>query len=284
MDPELTNEEVDITETAQELTHKADLMLLTNGWNDKNEVIVISTGEGSASYKWMHEKSAAFYKSVNQALSILLIMVSTVLSAETIIPSDESNLALSIIRSILIYIVTVVSVIMSFLKYEKLSEQHLVSATAYGQLYHDIQQQMCMYRRDRHNATKYVSDVLKQYDTLTVNGPSISQRVIKQFKNAFKNANISVPGIADRIQKIEVITEPNYLNNQVPVPEAAKQYNGVSNLNEIHQAFQIQGDISDKDIQNANPVELRNMKRVFINNNKTSYEMQRFLGHSSEDD
>lgn len=84
----------------QAVPQKMDLMLLTNGWNDKNERIVISIGENAASYKWMHEKSAIHYALYHRVFGILLIVFSTALSAESILPTDY-NLALFIIRRVL---------------------------------------------------------------------------------------------------------------------------------------------------------------------------------------
>jgi hypothetical protein len=297
------------------LGHKMDLMALTNGWNDKNERIVISIGENAASYKWMHERSASVYKTINQVLSIIMIVFSTGLSAETIIPVANENLAIDVVRRIFTYIITLISVLQNFLKYEQLSEQHMAAAMAHAQLYHEIQQQMCMYRRDRNNATIYVASVLKQYDSLIVKGPEISQRIISQFKNTFKNSDISLPDIADRIQKIEIISEPVQMQplsalggiqisgnsngnnngngninsktdkNMQIENTAEKRYGryGFCNLQQIHNAFQIQGDITDHDIQNANSMELRDLRNKFLRE-KSNFEYNRYLQHNQEKD
>jgi hypothetical protein len=290
------------TEHKEDVLHKADLMLLNNGWNDKNERIVISIGENAASYKWMHEKSASIYNLVDKVLSIILIIFSTGLSAETIFPESDSNSTLSILRRLFTYIVTLISVLQNFLKYEHRSEQHLSIATSFSQLYHDIQKQMCMYRRDRNNASKYVADTLKQYDSMVVNGPNISPLVVRQFKDVFKNADISIPDIADRIQKIEIISEQiqmaptpvdinitskaaeNQMDNAQSQHNSNKRYGRhvlCNNLKDIHNMFQIHGDISDKDLQTADAVELRELRNKFLAE-KSNFEFQRYLQHSHE--
>lgn len=274
-----------------DMSHKVDLMVLNNGWNDNNERIVISLGENAASYKWMHEKSAVFYKTVHKVLSVVLIVFSTGLSAETIIPNN--SLPLDILRRVFTYIITLLSVLQNFLKYEQLSEQHRSAATSFSQLYHDIQQQMCAYRRNRQNATQYVGDLLKQYDSLVVNGPNITARVVAQFKEAFKNADISIPDIADRIQKIEIISETPTAQQTLQKDKALqagtednraqKRYGryGMCNLQQIHNAFQIHGDISDQDLQNANATELRDLRKKFLAS-KSDFEYQRFRKHFDE--
>ena len=55
------------------------------------------------------------------------------------------------------------------------------------------------------------------------------------------------------------------------------------NLAQIHNAFQIHGDISDKDLENINSTELKSLRERFIDT-KSNYEYQRFLQHSSEND
>lgn len=318
---------------SEDVLHKAEIMALNNGWNDKNEQIIISIGENSASYKWMHEKCAGYHKFVHKFTSILLIILSTVLSAETIIPNNDqcnSDFTLDIIRRVFVYMVTVLSVIQNFLKLEETSGKHLFAVGAFSNLYHDIQQQMCMFRRDRVNATKYVSECLKQYDSLVITSPDISSRILMKFKNTFKNSDIALPEIADKIQKIEIITEDpmqsnlninnvnnvNNVNNLdandnvsdvvsnsgnlniasfnlqkrikrkgVPLVLTNKQSSvqNCNNLAQIHNAFQIHGDISDKDLENIDSIQLRELRNRFLQE-KSDYEFQRFLQHSHEDE
>jgi len=296
---------------SEDVLHKAEIMALNNGWNDKNEQIIISIGENSASYKWMHEKCAGYHKFLHKFTSILLIILSTILSAETIIPNNDqcnSDFTLDTIRRVFVYMVTVLSVIQNFLKSEETSGKHLIAVGAFSNLYHDIQQQMCMFRRDRINATRYVSDCLKQYDSLIINNPDISSRILNKFKNTFNNTGISLPDIADKIQKIEIITEDNIMSmsgsgsgpepEPIPIPQNNKKHKGISvinanninnnqsnmcNLAQIHNAFQIHGDISDKDLENINSTELKSLREHFLDT-KSNYEYQRFLQHSRETD
>lgn len=270
---------------------KVNQMILNNGWNDKNEKIVISIGENAASYKWMHEKSSEFYSLINKILSIIMIVFSTGLTAGTILPDDNALVGISITRRIFTYIITVLSVIQNFLKFEKLSEQHLSTAVSFGKLYHDIQQQMCMYRKDRQMAKKYVSDILKQYDSLIVNGPRISGKIIKSFKDIFQNSDISIPDIADKIQKIEIIPEiplqplsqsPN--QSQLPSQSSTKNINidqtrygryGLNNLQQIHNISNIDGDITDEDLEKYKIRQKSLLK-------KSDFEYQRYKEHEKD--
>ena len=243
-----------------------------DGWNEKNERIIISIGENAAGYKWMHEKSANMYKYINQVLSIVLIVFSAGLTAETVFPTVSSDPAVDIVKRVLTYFVTAISVVQSFLKYEQLSEQHNNAAGNFSELYHDIQQQMCMYRRERKPAVSYMAEILTKYDTLVIQTPIISKLIISQFKKTFQNASISMPEIADEIHKIEIVTEPSEENHQnkrkfkfktksIEMQQLNTQANPICNLSEIHEITQ-------------------NEQQMRFLNQKDNYEYERFMKHN----
>ena len=158
------------TDNQVDLVQKAELIQFNNGWNDKNEKLIISIGENSASYKWMHERCSNYNKRIYNITSIFLIILSSTLSAETFIPDKNSNLGLIITKQIIVYLITVISILQNFLKSEEFAEKHSTAAGEFSKLYHDIQQQMCRFRRDRYDASKYVSNCLTKYDSLIIYG------------------------------------------------------------------------------------------------------------------
>ena len=281
--------------STDDVFNKTELMRLNNGWNDKNERLIISLGENAASYKWMHEKCASYNKFVYKLTNIFLIFLSTSLTAETIFPQEttctnNSLDTLSIIKKIFVYLVNLLSVLQSFFKSEVAGEKHLNASGSFSNLYHDIQQQMCMFRRNRTNATKYVGECLKAYDSLVINSPDINSFVLKRFKSTFQNSDISLPEIADKIQKIEIITEDvkNFMMdkrdiNEYNIKQNSSNKQNSNNLAQIHSAFQIHGDITDKDLENINSLELKELKNKFTKE-RLEYEYNRFLQHSHEND
>ena len=271
------------TDNQVDLVQKAELIQFNNGWNDKNEKLIISIGENSASYKWMHERCSNYNKRIYNITSIILIILSSTLSAETFIPDNTSNLGFNITKQLIVYLITVISILQNFLKSEEYAEKHTTAAGEFNKLYHDIQQQMCRFRRDRHDASKYVSNCLTKYDSLIITHPDINKWVIRNFKKTFKNSNISVPDITDNINKIEIITEQNHQPQNNIKSIINTQTFQSNNLAEIHNAFQIHGDISDKDLENADVTELNRLKLSFLQN-KSKYEYERYLQHSLETD
>lgn len=293
---EKSDSEKNVMNNSNLILHKNNLILFNNGWNDKNEKLIISIGENAASYKWMHERTSTYYKNISSILNISLIILAIFLSAETIIPPSyiQDNMSIYISKQVLTYVITILTILQNFFKYDQLVEKHINASLQFNELYHDIQKQMCMYRRDRINATIYLSENLKRYDSLVINNPDIVQSITHKFKKTFKNSNIALPDIADKIQKIEIITENKNVNNNDnndnvinslsnTKNESSSSSEYCNNLSNIYNAFQIHGDISDRDIQNLNSNELKDLKHVF-NRNKTNYEYQRFLQHSNEID
>lgn len=275
------------------------VMNLTNGWNDKNERMLISVGENAASYKWMHEKSVSFYGTINKILSIIIILFSTGLSAQTIVPNDEQTDPTSdIFRRVFTYIITLISVVQNFLKLEKISEEHRTASSNFSKLYYEIQQQMCMYRKDRKPATFYINDILKRYDTLIVSSPTINRYTLKNFKTTFEKSNIALPDIADKIQPIEVITEP--VASSVTPQEAITPKNIQSkitqtsqtkiqptifplqveqrNVSNLQQILQIRGDITDEEAY-----EMKDLKKKHLKE-RSKYEFDRFRNNTLEND
>lgn len=217
-------------------------MMVNNSWNDKNERLIVSIGENSACYKWMHEKSAQMYNFISTALGLSLVILNTGLSAQTIIPNN-----IIIIQNVIIYIVTLISVIKSFLKYEELGSKHLVYAGKFAEIYHKIQQQMVLYRKDRINAVEFIRKTLRLYDELIVSGPEINHFVRNKFKKLFLSSDINVPDIADRIQRIEIITEiPGSDNKTTTTPP--QEENGHLTRSFKPNLFCIQNDITDEDL------------------------------------
>ena len=288
-----------------DILQKLNLININNGWNDNNEKIIISIGENCASYKWMHENCAVYHKCINILMNLLSIIFTSFLTAETFVKDDASDENIIIIRKTITYLLSVISLLQNFLNSEMLNSKHIHASNEFSKLYHDIQQQMCRFRRERKNATKYVSECLKHYDSLVINNPDINNFVLYKFKKIFGNNN--VPSIEDRFNKIEIITEQTYQNKSKKGSssdlgsgdlgsgdlgsgdlgsgggENYTTFNVIKNVNNnlsnINNIYKINGDISDNDLKKIDSIELKR-----FNEHKLRYEYNRFLQHSDEND
>lgn len=275
----------------KQINDKIDLMNFNNGWNDKNEQLLISIGENAASYKWMHEASSNYYNTVYNITSIALIVLSSLLSIQTLFPNESctnlvdnnaNNVTIVVVitKQVVLYIVTILSFLQSFLNSQVLSQKHFFASGLFSELYHDIQEQMCMFRKDRMNAKQHVSACLKKYDSLVINNPDINSYINKKFKKTFGGNGISLPSIIDKVQKIQIVKEYDNENIDVynpPVRQVSNPPQGIltmannSNLAEINNVFQISGDISDIELD-------------YLKSKKFEHEYNRFLNHSEETD
>lgn len=266
----------------KQINDKIELMNFNNGWNDKNEQLLISIGENAASYKWMHEASSNYHNTVYNITSIALIVLSSLLSIQTLFPNEScSNLVdnnannvtfvVVITKQVVLYIVTILSFLQSFLNSQVLSQKHFFASGLFSELYHDIQEQMCMFRKDRMNAKQHVSACLKKYDSLVVNNPDINSYINKKFKKTFGGNGISLPSIIDKVQKIQIVKEYDNDVYNPPVRQVPNSPQGNSNLAEINNVFQISGDISDIELD-------------YLKSKKFEHEYNRFLNHTEETD
>lgn len=261
-----------------DISDTKDYLIINKGWNDNNERLIVSLGENAASYKWMHEKCSTMYSKYAKILGIIIIFFNALLSAETLFTfttttTDCNQITVfDISQKLTVWIVTILSIIQNFLNLEKTIAKHNNSAVLFSDLYHDIQKQMCLYRKDRFLAVKYISSVMKKYDNLEINGPDINSRILAEFKKKFNN-KINMPNIADSIQKIDIITEPsNFMtksdieSNGHDIDHTKYTFNGMSNLSKMNSCFRIDGDLTEKD-------DISRFVKA-----KNEYEMNRFEG------
>lgn len=260
--------------TSTEQLGKLDLLALNNGWNSNNEKFIVSIGENSASYKYMHEKVGTTYVIYDKIIKIFITILTVIISAEYYITIFQTNQVLTIIQAIITTVLSVMSLIYNFLNYVELSKDHTNTASSFGILYHDIRNIMCLYRKDRPNAIRYIQRAIKEYDHLEVNGPNIPDWQLSDFQKKFEKSDISMPDVTDRIQKIEIISEPGNIKINAENKTNFK-INNTNNLSQIQECFKIDGDLSEND--NLTFSDLQKRKE---NLNKASdYEMERFMSH-----
>ena len=179
-------------------------IILSNGWNDRNENLIVSIGENAASYKWMHDRSFRMYTNLNRIVSMLIVCANAILTAQTSFQNTYTECDASLFQQVLIYIVTAASIIHNFIRFQETATNHQNAIKNYGELYHSIQQQMCLYRKDRVKANKYIQEIMRKYDNLTSDSPKIPDIIVYLFKREYRNSDIALPDTVDKIHKIDI--------------------------------------------------------------------------------
>ena len=202
------------TDNNSNIVNKLDILVFNNGWNDKNEKLMVGIGYNCGIYKQLHEQSCKYYKKINKGINLSLLILSIFLTTDSIINLLKDDV-LIVIQKIIIFIVAIISIINNFLKYGELSEQHLQAANSFNIIYNDIRNMMCVYRKDRMNAVKYIQQTIKEYDHLEISSPEIPDRLITKMETKIKTdekyKNVSMP--VDQFREIEVIIDKNENDN-----------------------------------------------------------------------
>ena len=160
------------TDEDKQKKFKYGLFLLNNGWNDKNESLLSTIGTNAQIYKKVHTQVHQQYKIINYIYGILLVLLNAGLFIQAFFYSTSIELFPSSQKSLL-FLSTVLTFFYNFIRLGEKKTNHSQSSKAFSELYHDNQNQMCMYRKDRSNAMKYVFRILKRYDHLVISGPTI---------------------------------------------------------------------------------------------------------------
>lgn len=231
---------------------KLEYIEINNNWNDVNEQMIVSIAENAAGYKWLHEHSSKFYGVLNKLLGISLIFFNSALSTETFLRSEDNN-SIESVKNFFTYFATAISVIQTFFRFDENAAHHKSSSISFSNLYHNIQLQMSKYRKNRESADIFLSNSLKELDSLILNSPTVSTYASLYFKYIFKGNKIELPDMRDLLNKVSVADDKRYPirtvsiqanNSTLKAPERA-----MTALNSISQISCIQGDITDKDVK-----------------------------------
>lgn len=266
----------DIEEIREVKLNKLDILVLNNGWNSKNEKLIVDIGYNAGIYKQLHEQTAKRYNYYHKILSLSLLIFSIFLSADSILNLLNSYI-LTIIQKIIIFIIAIISILNNFLKYGENAKDHAQSAGLFNVVYNDIRNTMCIYRKDRYNAVKYIQTIIKQYDHLEVNAPEVPSSLIKKMeikiKNDTKLKNINMP---NQFQEIEIMIDGSTGSQG---DEAKFKINNMQNIHQIHDCFKIDGDLSENDNITINDINVYKKNGLNLH---TQYEMNRFM-NTNED-
>ena len=306
----------DNDEYIKNILDKTSLQSINRGWNNRNEIFIISIMLSCKNYKLMHDMSARNYNNIHKIMKVVLIVFSSFLSVLTTYPDTCSNNALTIIQYCLTYIVTLFSILMNFFSYAQLSEKHRSAACEFLKIHHEIQQQMCLFKRDRFIAFRYISKIIKDYDRLVMTSPLVIPYILKKCRSDIKDSDHNISDIVREMTAIKVddptLQEPrdrgivpndNNDNDMGIMQSVQGAYNVGTGTNTTSDSYNasntvnaakittrsigvsgdsdnnllvINGDIQDNEIDKCNSKQIKDLRLRFFKENST-YEYLRFL-------
>lgn len=222
---------------------KIDKLLLTNGWNDKNEKLIVLIGENAATYKYMHNNVSNRYFLYDNILKFTIAILTIIISADSFIYTYTITQSYSDVEKIIKFMTAFLSLTYNFLNYQKLAEKHLQNANSYGELYSNIRNIMCLYKKDRPNVNNFLQTNIKNYDNLEINSCKIP---MLEFYLLKRKDRLAANNIIINLRKINILNEESP-SEKIEIENDNFEMNNKNNLSTIKNLYSIKGDINEDD-------------------------------------
>ena len=269
-----------------------NLFLLNNGWNDKNEHLIVCISHNCVIYKEIHEQLKQFFKFIYYILSLTIVALNATILVQTIVFLEDKFL---LTQKILIYTVTILSVIVNFLNIQERSTQHDNYSKQFSELSHEIQNQISTYRQDRSYAPKYVYRIQKRYDHLSISGPDIPSFILKRRKYRFINIGELTPVNTHNAQNTQNTHNTQNTQNTHNAQNEQNTHNAQNEQNEQNTLNLLNLNIqqNEKDMLNPNTRininvidtnSLNKLDRYTISNSRIAESDYKIKGDLSEED
>lgn len=179
----------------------ADMKKKSNAesWNDHMEDLLKAWGEKSAGLRFMHSKSASYWKSFSNKLTLWGIIVTTLSSTAALSTAGiEGEAAMPVMYAIgaVGLCGSLIQSLKKFYNAEEKAADHGSIAKQFGSFYRYMTLQLGMSREDRITAEELSNWALKEYERLQGDAPPLGGDAIKEFKETFKNSQQNVPDVA----------------------------------------------------------------------------------------
>jgi hypothetical protein len=185
-----------LDERAKQIDVKTRKIENNNSWSSETEIITQELGEKAQGYVWMHNRNATYFSDWDTRYSNVGIILS-ILTGTSVFTTLNDCQELSLVTmatGIIIYLTAVLRAIHQNRKYPELAAAHRLAASKYSEVYHSVQKQLALYRRDRENAKDYINWITEKSDTLLLSSPDISDAIIDEYLTKFSDVKYMRPG------------------------------------------------------------------------------------------
>ena len=174
-----------------------------NGWTKEQEKLMAEWTDIAACYRWLHDRAEKKYYKLNLAISIPVIILSTLTGAAnfavgSFIPAGDDAVkgyvsaglgGVSIFAGIL-------TTLGNFFQYAQKSESNRVSSIAWGKFNRLLKVELAINPLDRIEAMDFLKICRQDLDRLIEQAPQIPDDIIKDFERVFKTIpNLTFPDI-----------------------------------------------------------------------------------------
>jgi hypothetical protein len=184
-------------------------------WTQEHEQLLIEWGDKAMCYRWLHSKSNAMYSNLNTWYTIPVIIISTLTGtanfAQERVPLGFQNYFVMIVGGFNI-LAGIITTIQQFLKITQLNEAHRVSSIAWDKFYRNIKVEVAKHPQERMEVKQMVKLCKEEFDRLMETCPSIPEKIIQEFKLAFKESETFKSVVKPEI--CDILISTNEFRNQ----------------------------------------------------------------------
>ena len=184
-------------------------------WTPEHEQLLIEWGDKAMCYRWLHSKANAMFSSLNTWYTIPVIVISTLTGtanfAQERVPLQYQNLFVMIVGGFNI-LAGIITTIQQFLKITQLNEAHRVSSIAWDKFYRNIKVEVAKHPHERMEVKQMVKLCKEEFDRLMETCPSIPEKIIQEFKSAFKESETFKEVVKPEI--CDILISTNEFRNQ----------------------------------------------------------------------
>jgi hypothetical protein len=180
-----------------------------NGWSLINEKEVFNMAQLSMAYSWMHHRSNRLFSKYDRWITISIMLVSTALILPQLVDPEtiKYKQLFRIFNIVMQLIIAALSGYRHITNYAARSQAHKEAAQQFTRIHDVIRQQLLLYRRDRSQASEFMEYQSSLLDIYTASCPEIDDRIIKIFKEKFKDKDIELPiFMNDKIEQFDLVS------------------------------------------------------------------------------
>jgi hypothetical protein len=184
-------------------------------WTPEHEQLLIEWGDKAMCYRWLHSKANSMFSTLNTWYTIPVIVISTLTGtanfAQERVPLNFQNYFVMIVGGFNI-LAGIITTIQQFLKITQLNEAHRVSSIAWDKFYRNIKVEIAKHPQERMEVRQMVKLCKEEFDRLMETCPSIPDKIIQEFKVAFKESETFKDVVKPEI--CDILISTNEFRNQ----------------------------------------------------------------------
>ena len=184
-------------------------------WTPEHEKLLIEWGDKAMCYRWLHAKANAMFSTLNTWYTIPVIVISTLTGtanfAQERVPLQYQSFFVMIVGGFNI-LAGIITTIQQFLKITQLNEAHRVSSIAWDKFYRNIKVEVAKHPHERMEVKQMVKLCKEEFDRLMETCPSIPEKIIQDFKVAFKESETFKEVVKPEI--CDILVSTNEFRNQ----------------------------------------------------------------------